>query len=241
MFLRVVLVGMLVLLRSGVAGQALVLNGSFERLHDCPRYVGDIEYAQGWRNGGLTPDLFSTCTGRGDNGLHVPDTYVGARTPLDGDSYAGLVLFTEDEHVSKKEAFEIEESLWTRLTRPLTPGHTYRLSLWVALADSSHFITPYLTAVLGAAPFDKIATPTRGQGVVLPLGTPAPSGGWQRVEATFQATTAWQYLSLGLARSLFDLRQYRQALEHNRRLPLRAGAEQDCYYYLDHIELVKLD
>jgi hypothetical protein len=240
MFLRLVLFGLL-LHTYRALGQSLISNGSFERVHDCPRSVGDIEYAQGWRNGGLTPDLLSTCTGTGDNGLHVPHTYVGTQTPLDGGCYAGLVLFSQEENSSLKEAFHIEESIWTGLATPLVPGHMYRLTLWVALADSSQFFTPYLTAVLGATPFDKLAASSQGQGVLLPLRTAVTSAGWQQVVATFQASAAWQYLSLGLSRSLFDLRKYKQAVEHNRRRPRRVGSEQDCYYFLDNITLVKVN
>jgi hypothetical protein len=81
----------LVLLSVGASqAQSLVVNGGFEQLTSCPKYIGDIDYAKGWKNGELTPDLFSTCTNGRENGLNVPNNYVDFQHPAVGRCYAGI-------------------------------------------------------------------------------------------------------------------------------------------------------
>lgn len=223
------------------AGQNLIVNGDFEQQHACPQYVGDIEFARGWHNGNEnTPDLFSRCTKGQDNGLHVPDNYLGTRQPVSGDAYAGLDLFEDcRQGISLQRNYEREEWIWTALTAPLQPGQTYQLRMWVSLADSAQYFTPYLTAVLSLTAFDAVHGKEKGQALRLPIAPQVANQTWQQVVVTFQPVGIWRYVSFGLARSVFTRREYQQALLQQK-TALSVRNQQACYYYVDDITLTRV-
>ena len=218
--------------------QSLVANGSFELLTTCPKYIGDIACARGWHNGNLllTPDLFSTCTNVLGNAINVPDNYVGSIQPVDGTCYAGLVLFTQQPQLSKKQSFLINESIWTKLTIPVQPANKYSLTVKAALADSARFMSRCITATLSKSPFTKANDKQASQVVTLLIATNASvnKSTWQSVSVTFTAGDKWEYLSIGLSRSVFTYQEYilalTQKLDGHR-------TRSDCYYYLDDITL----
>ncbi|SFQ82629.1 hypothetical protein SAMN04515668_4850 [Hymenobacter arizonensis] len=227
----------LVLLSVGDSqAQSLVVNGGFEQLTSCPQYVGDIDRARGWNNGELTPDLFSTCTNGRENGLNVPDNYVGFQHPAVGQCYAGIALFSEKKHLSTRKSYEVTESIWTQLATPLRPGKTYRFSVLLALADSSVFTSQYLTPVLSKVPFNRVGKRETGQALL--LHTAAVDTAWREVSVTFTATDRWAYLSLGLSREVFTLKAYKDRLTR-RRTGVANQGEAVAYYYVDEVELLE--
>ena len=88
-------------------GQSLIVNGDFEMLYDCPKYVGDIDLVREWHNGNFTPDIFSSCTNGQENGLNVPHNYAGTKYAASGNCYTGIVLFTKQSNLSKNKATKL--------------------------------------------------------------------------------------------------------------------------------------
>lgn len=82
---------------SGQAGN-LVRNGSFEEKAWCP---GDYTQAKlktisGWNQANAgTPDHFDACSSGGKAG--VPKNMFGNQPALDGNAYAGIVLFSQSK------------------------------------------------------------------------------------------------------------------------------------------------
>ncbi|QIL78355.1 hypothetical protein [Hymenobacter sp. HDW8] len=228
----------LVLLSVGASqAQSLVANGGFEQLTICPKAVGDIDCAKGWKNGGLTPDLFSTCTNGTENGLNVPDNYVGFQHPAVGRCYAGIALFTEPKHLSMSKSLEVTESIWTPLATPLRPGKTYRFSVLLALADSSVFTSQHLTPLLRKGPFNRMGKRETSQALLLDIA--AVDTAWREVSVTFTATDRWAYLSLGLSREVLTLKAYKDRLTRRRNAVTYKG-QAAAYYYVDEVELLEM-
>jgi hypothetical protein len=214
-------------------GQNLIPNGDFEDLHDCPRTVGEIEIARGWHNGALTPDLFSDCTNGQDNGLNVPDTYVGTQTPASGHCFAGLVLFGKQRGLQDRDAYKITESIWTRLSAATKSGQPYRLSLYVAVADSSAFACGYLTAEFSNLPFTRLDKARGKDNRIVQVKLPAASSKWVLVSEKFVADKPYRYVKIGMSRGAFPYRYFKQLTGE-----VRTG---DCYYFLDQLSLTKTE
>ncbi|MCT4582833.1 MAG: PKD domain-containing protein [Flavobacteriales bacterium] len=120
-------------------GQA-VSNGSFENPSSpCPAGLGSIDNATDWSNTynnvvGDTcssTDLFNTCGLAGV--VSVPNNLAGSQTAHSGNAYAGILVYGEPVGQNYREYVQ------NHLTAPLVAGQTYCLSVWVSLADNSHF------------------------------------------------------------------------------------------------------
>lgn len=219
--------------------QQLITNGDFEQLDSCPKYVGDIQVAHGWHNGGMTPDLFSTCTNGHENGLNIPDNYAGSKKSINGNCYAGIVLFTKRLQSPDKKNYELNESIWTNLAVPTSLGKVYELKFWVAPADSSYFTSKYITATLSANSFNEKESNTV-QVLIISIEDESVSlDGWKKVSMTFTSDKNWRYISIGLLRNVFSYKQYLYSIDKNK-LKKGHSSEMVCYYYIDNISLLEI-
>lgn len=216
-------------------GQNMLFNGDFEKMFNCPKTVGDIEAASGWHNGSLTPDLFSSCTNGSDNGLNVPNNYVGSIQPFNGSSYAGIFLFTKRKNWSKYKNFIATESIWTNINEKIKAYNTYKLSICISLADSSAFFSNYLVASFSQNPFDQTNGHKNDYHIIYYIDSKYKSD-WTYLSHSFKAINNFQYLSIGLPRHLLTPRKYRDFIKKSAVTGKKFG---DCYYYLDAISLEK--
>jgi hypothetical protein len=199
-----------------------------------------------------TPDLFATCAPR-NSALAVPANFNGTRSTFAGYNYAGISLVFVERSYNEKNCYLANESIVTRLTKPLKTGKRYKISFVLSLADSSIFRTDSLFCSFSdEAP---VAAKMIKQGQKSMSGAWlqfrhsdsygcsirfACGGCWNNVESAFIAKGAYTYLAIGLPRRQYSRAMYRQDVSQPLQ-PLLASkwAQSVAYYYLDDIRLVE--
>ena len=187
---------------SGLAGN-LVQNGSFEEKAWCP---GDYTQAKlktisGWSQANAgTPDHFDACSSGGKAG--VPENMFGNQPALDGNAYAGIVLFSQSKPYYR-------EYLQAPLRRSLHEGEWVCVEWWVCAADKSKVITDGLGVYFTAE-----APSAVGEGML--TGTPQVANpalhmlsdrwSWTRLSDVFQAAGGEEFVTIGNFTEPKDLR-----------------------------------
>lgn len=121
----------LTLFISAQEGENLVPNGSFEENSGKTRRLGKINDAEGWTSPtGVSADLFSARA----KGLEVqtPENVYGKEDPKDGDSYAGIIVYSYNDK-------ERRSYLTTKLNSPLKKGMRYKVKFYASLAELSKY------------------------------------------------------------------------------------------------------
>ena len=118
---------------TNLQSQNLVLNPSFESNYNC-NYIPKLDSlpCTPWRCANLcTADFFTTCPD--DTLFGVPKNFTGNYYPHTGNSYVGLVLFSN---------FALMEHVVGEFSEPLIKGQQYIVSFFTKLAfSSSDFVT----------------------------------------------------------------------------------------------------
>src|SRR5580698_4984039 len=105
----------------------LVPNPSFEYSTGCPNDFSQTYLAVPWfQPTAGTPDYYNACanTGTGPGSFGVPDNWAGNLNAHTGEAYMGEYVFSIDGY---------REYIEAPLVSPLTAGHTYSVSFYVAL------------------------------------------------------------------------------------------------------------
>jgi gliding motility-associated-like protein len=185
-----------------LSAQNLVPNPSFEPVlvMGCDPFLSlDFNNAfTSWSTPTLgTPDLFSLVNPQSCWNSMPNSTYAGViglqgpQVPRSGNVMAGIRLYSI-------AGLNQREYLQVRLSSPLIPCRTYQLNYYVSLSDSIEFAGLDLNANFAVTP------PTLGTDGVMAL--PNIGGatsvvtdilGWTKISVTFQATAAWEYLTIG--------------------------------------------
>lgn len=113
-----------------VNGQNFVPNPSFEDTAGCPTAIGQIYKAQGWTTFRGSPDYLNPCANLNTPYLGIPNNFAGYQMPKDGNSYAGLVTYTN------ALPFPYREYLGVQLLHALSPNMKYYTSAFISSADS---------------------------------------------------------------------------------------------------------
>ena len=88
-------------------------------------------------------------------------------------------------------------------------------------------------------PFEKIKEKSVVQVLVMAINEKeSTSKNWVKILVDFTPDKYWNYLSIGLNRSVFDYKQYSYSMQNNILKNRRKTGE--CYYYLDNIQLIDL-
>jgi len=121
------------LLTTGVNGQNLVPNSSFEQMRNCP--IGfnqqQLTNIESWgQMGPGTPDYFNACSEK----MGVPENLFGHQDSQDGVAYAGLVTYSGNKR-------DYREFLQTKLIEPLGQGGFYCIEVYLAPGAKSEFVT----------------------------------------------------------------------------------------------------
>jgi hypothetical protein len=113
----------------------LVSNPSFEVTFGCPNGNSVLDSVANWMNVANhlgSPDYFDNCR----IGVYsVPDNYMGSENAATGNSYMGMLLWSEDP------LFKLREYLVMPLATPLSAGVLYSISFKYSLAEGSNYST----------------------------------------------------------------------------------------------------
>ena len=208
-------------------GNELIVNGSFEERAWCP---GDYTQSQlmtivRWNQANAgTPDHFDVCSSGGKAG--VPDNMFGSQPALDGNAYAGLVLYSQSKPFYR-------EYLQTQLSRPLRADEWLCVEWWVCAADKGKIITDGLGLY-----FSEVQPKAVGEGML--TGSPQVSNhelhllsdrwSWTRLSDAFQAKGGEQFVTIGNFKSTEVL----HVMERN---DAPVEASNWAYVYLDDVRV----
>ena len=208
-------------------GNELIVNGSFEEMAWCP---GDYTQSQlrtivRWNQANAgTPDHFDVCSSGGKAG--VPDNMFGSQPALDGNAYAGLVLYSQSKPFYR-------EYLQTQLSRPLRADEWLCVEWWVCAADQGKIITDGLGLY-----FSEVPPKAVGEGML--TGSPQVSNpelhllsdrwSWTRLSDAFQAKGGEQFVTIGNFKSPEVL----HVMERN---DAPVEASNWAYVYLDDVRV----
>jgi len=200
-------------------GQNLVPNGSFEERSECIYNDSNIEFAPPWFNiqpdnfvlTNASPDTFHECmifntepcqypdvTFLDPWFLGVPANAAGCEAPVDGQGYAGImVYFSNPDPVDG-----YREYLSVPLTEELEAGEIYEVSLWVSLAErATHaiwnlqvlFSNDPIEQGLQAEPFTDVQPQLNGT----PDEYLDERDGWEEMTWEYTAQGDENYLTIG--------------------------------------------
>jgi OOP family OmpA-OmpF porin len=209
------IIALLIVLQS--SAQNLISNSSFEDFFTCPVSQGQINFATGWVNHGITPDYFNSCSTVPE--FSVPNNYAGFQYPVSGNGYVGI---------GTKAAMNQREYIGRTLTSPMIIGQIYYVSWNISLALEPSIYANSASNGLGMK-FYVGSAPT----TILPLNDPdiyidtlyTDTLNWVNVNFTFTPTQPYDYVVLG---NFFDdSNTWGQILN-----PLLANM---AYYLLDDI------
>ncbi|MCB9169475.1 MAG: hypothetical protein H6597_06145 [Flavobacteriales bacterium] len=126
-------------------GMELVPNGGFEQIDGRVKTWDQVRLATGWDN--VTLGLSEVFDKEASpKSVGIPDNDYGHMEPEEGEHYAGFFAWKDDGTYNPYEEGRQElsaawnvyaEYLQTELKVPLEEGHTYALTMYVALAGNS--------------------------------------------------------------------------------------------------------
>ncbi|MFT5970658.1 MAG: OOP family OmpA-OmpF porin, partial [Flavobacteriales bacterium] len=176
-------------------GPNTVINPSFEEVVACPFQLGQIAFASPWGSYGVTADLYSTCAGANCPNFTAPyvcvptNTY-GSENPIRGNNYAGC-FFAKDGDIGR--SYLVSQLRW-----PLVKGKTYRVKLFVSLAEESNVAIDQIGAFFSenrveAGPSTQIyAEPqVRSDSII------NQQNGWTEIQNEFIAEGNERFLTIG--------------------------------------------
>ncbi|APQ18092.1 hypothetical protein A9200_08365 [Maribacter hydrothermalis] len=109
-------------------GQNLVLNPSFEKYHNCPVKLGNLEKdVLDWNMPTLgSTDYFNGCS----TVMGTPENFNGKQPANFGVGYVGFYMYAPNDY---------REYIQAKLSSTLKKGEQYRISFYVSLAERSDF------------------------------------------------------------------------------------------------------
>tara|TARA_R110002051_G_scaffold255120_2_gene314219 strand:+ start:55237 stop:56292 length:1056 start_codon:yes stop_codon:yes gene_type:complete len=109
-------------------GQNMVLNPSFEKYHNCPMKLGNLEKdVIDWNMPTLgSTDYFNGCS----TAMGTPENFNGKQPANFGMGYVGFYMYAPNDY---------REYIQAKLSSPLKQGERYSISFYVSLAERSDF------------------------------------------------------------------------------------------------------
>jgi outer membrane protein OmpA-like peptidoglycan-associated protein len=211
--------------------QNLIANGSFEEMNWCPNdYTqSELKTLKGWNqcNAG-TPDHFDACAAGSASG--VPKNVFGSQAALDGQAYAGVVLYA-----SSKPNYR--EYLHAPLARPLEAGEWVCVEWWVCAADMGRLITDGMGFHFSEQPLREVGEgrlDVRAQVENPLLNLLSDRWSWTKLSDAFQARGGEEHVTIGNFRAPHELK----VLE---RRDAPSESSQWAYVYLDDVRITPVD
>ncbi|MBU2996986.1 OmpA family protein [Cellulophaga baltica] len=222
-----ILLGFFLLAATYGNSQNLINNPSFENLDKCPNKIGAFdEITNNWLNASKgSTDSFSACS----NVVPTGNNFIGNQEAYDGDVYAGIYLFAENDY---------REYLSTKIKKPLIKGKTYIVSFMVSRAEKTEFAVDEFDVLFTQKALDQnsskfidvkqLASSYEAKIVAIPeYNLYTKSDGWQEVSAVYVANGTENYMTIGNFRSNVK----------TRRLKIINAPRKAAYYFLDMVSL----
>lgn len=218
--------------------QNKVNNSNFSEATKAPKAVSQIQYSTGWGNANWgTVDFFHKNSGKCSN-MGIPSNVAGSQEAFDGDGYAGIIAYYDDEVLSTKggklhyeSGFnQYSEYLSTKLSSALEAGKTYVIRFRVSLAENSGRAISGLGAVASKEMIKK------EQSAYIKMDPQVKStqvidatDKWVEISGKFTAQGGEEYLTIGL---------FNGPGEVKRAVAINVTNNKKAYYYIDGIELM---
>ncbi|MBS1773257.1 MAG: gliding motility-associated C-terminal domain-containing protein [Bacteroidetes bacterium] len=212
--------------------QNLVPNGNFEYYSACPNTYTQTNRCIGWRQYTAgTTDYFNTCAPT-TSPVYVPLNSVGWQAPASGNGYMGTVSFVNIPGITN----DYTEYLSASIT-PMQVGMTYKVSMFVSLADG----VAYGHNGLGVYFFDNgpdsltsatsyTTLPVTPQVSFSNYGVIMDMINWTKLEALFTADSAYDHIVIG------------KFIPPSGIITAYTGASSTTfsYYYIDSVEVKRV-
>jgi len=175
-----------------LSGQNLVIDGGFEQKKYCPTgfNLQEVKTFEHWKQATEgTPDHYHVCSEK----MGVPENLPGHQDALEGEAYAGLILFSASKS-------NYREYLQSKLSRALSPGEMVCIEAWVSPAEKARYVCDGFGIILSK---DKISSNRSG---LLPaeaqMDNPAlhimdDTEGWTLLSTSLIARGGEEYITMG--------------------------------------------
>lgn len=212
-----------------------VRNGGFEFVEGEPDTYDMIKHAVGWGNVTIGySELFSKSAPGKTVGIPVND--YGKMDPQEGDHYAGLFAWKDDEKRNFEEGEDpfvagwssYSEYIITDLLKPLEEGREYEVTFWIALSGNSDRAVSGIGAYFSQERLsEQHRRFLRQKPQVSVEKIMEEKGKWVEVKGTFEADGGEQYVILGTFPAAdFDTKRMVDGLDNKY-----------AYYYIDGISV----
>jgi len=215
--------------------QELVSNGDFETYTNCPNYVSQIHFAEGWsKPTDGTPDYFNACLTTPWS-MGVPGNQFGDEAAHSGDGYAGFYAFYSVAPFITVDDDD-REYVNTILVESMEIGETYSVEFFVSLSEASKYGVEVLGILFSTevpTREDELAITLLPQLIFWDAEELTNKNGWTKISACFVADSAYQYLTIG---------NFNNGINTN---ATYVGSQTSnlhySYYYVDDVSVIKLE
>lgn len=212
--------------------QNLVPNAGFEAFLTCPGYFSDTPAAlrvPHWYSAGRgTPDHFHACS-RGE--ADVPYNWAGVADAFEGEGYAGVYVWIDG-------ARNYREYLQCKLTTPLVPDSTYKVSFRYKLSSYSRYAIDRMGLLLSDSAVrvthDETIRCVPTLSVIQDSALTPNTGYWEIARLEYKARGGEQYITIGNFFDNASTRYYKIRFTPNQQEMLSRAS----YYYVDDVQVV---
>lgn len=172
--------------------QNLVQDGSFEKKKYCPTAYNlqQLKTFENWKQASEgTPDHYHACSEK----MGVPENLTGTQEALDGEAYAGLILFSGSKT-------NYREYLQTKLSRPLSSGEMVCIEVWISPAEKAKYVCDGFGVILSKEMLSTTKSgllPAEAQMDNPKLHIMDDTEGWTLLSSSYIARGAEEYLTMG--------------------------------------------
>lgn len=211
----------------------LVPNGSFEKIGEGLRRVGQFDIVEDWSNSSdVVGDIFATTTR--SQYVIIPKNIYGDESPADGDNYAGMVTYSSRSKIMRSY-------LGVELKQKLKKDNLYCIKFKVSLAERARYASNNIGVVLSKSKISEKTTTSISRNDAITMNTNEvvkERNGWWEFCKRYAANGTEQYLTIGNFSS--DGSTTNELME----LPsefTEKGSENVAYYYVDQVEVRRIE
>ena len=213
-------------------GQNLVNNPGFENITGSCSFAGYSSLID-WYNPDpidscSTPDWFATCVS--SPFTQAPNSQMGYQQPHGGNSYAGFISY--DQSSSSYREY-VEGSL----SAALVSGQSYKATIYLSLANSSHFSINHLGIYFSNT---QVTTTAYNCPELYPLAyTPQVDSTFTITDTANWVELSWHYIATGGERYLTIGNFHNDAATTATAVPHAFSFTPFAYYFIDDVSVVQ--
>ncbi|MCH8331047.1 MAG: OmpA family protein [Bacteroidetes bacterium] len=243
MELKVTVTIQLILQVAMVSAQNLVLNPSFEDLHNCPKSHRDFKSVKYWSSPNSTyGNIYNLCNTFGKKQTVYEKKsvvyYYGKQAARTGDGFAGIVVYSINSDGTMM--YDFREYLQTEFKSPLVSDSIYEVQFYVSLGDSSQYSIKHIGCFFSEKKLrigDKL--PISNLSPVLCHSSDSNyidnRESWIPLKGMYKAGGGEKYLIIG---NFFDNKKTDKRETNISKL---RAAYNNTYYFIDDVSVYKLD